>query len=84
MSSKSNAPAGGQGALKIRLSRTYTSNCPTASYQRLCFGRFLDGLLDPFICIRCHRVSLDPIARNSKRQFLCQSCADSELPTFGL
>jgi hypothetical protein len=45
MSTKSNAPAGGQGALKTQLSRTYTSNCPTASYQRLCLSAFSQACL---------------------------------------
>jgi hypothetical protein len=80
MTTRSNAPAGGQGALKIRDSRIYTSNCPTASYQRLCLERFLSSLLDPFACSSCHRVVLDPVGPNDKGQFFRELCAVSRRP----
>jgi hypothetical protein len=44
--------------------------------RRLLRARFNSGLLRPFICSRCHRVALDPIGRNGKREFLCESCSD--------
>jgi hypothetical protein len=44
--------------------------------RRLVRSRFYRGLLRPFICSRCRRVSLDPIGRNGKREFLCEGCSD--------
>jgi hypothetical protein len=44
--------------------------------RRLVRARFYRGLLRPFICARCRRVSLDPIGRNGKCEFLCEDCSD--------
>jgi hypothetical protein len=47
-----------------------------SAYHRLVRHRFLCGLLTPFRCAKCRNWALDPIGRNAKHSFLCQSCTD--------
>jgi hypothetical protein len=49
----------------------------SSDYRRLIHHRFLYGLLTPFLCASCRRWALDPVGRNSKHSFLCQSCTDT-------
>jgi len=49
-------------------------------YHRLVLGRYYRGLLAPFVCSKCGQPALDPMGRNAKRGWLCQSCADGVQP----
>jgi hypothetical protein len=45
------------------------------SYRQLVTHRLHTGLLQPFVCARCRKVSLDPCGGDAKNQWLCPRCA---------
>jgi hypothetical protein len=42
--------------------------------------RYLRGDLEFFRCHNCHKLHLDPIGRDGKREWLCADCSDPERP----
>jgi hypothetical protein len=76
---KKNAPAANRSAEKNRDGQEYTPQRVSASacHRVLCAERFAQRLLVPFVCARRSKLSLDPLGRDGKREFLCGACADT-------
>jgi hypothetical protein len=49
-------------------------------YWQRAAKRFSLGLLSPFPCALCGVISVDPLGRNTKHEWLCGGCADPEIP----
>jgi hypothetical protein len=66
------------GRRSTKLVRRYRPyRFPASYYWRLLAQRCSLGLLEPFQCSACGGIALDPVGRIGKREFLCESCADS-------